>query len=460
MASPVSKTDRDEVFYQLTRSVCPECRKLIDARLLIRGEQIVMRKRCPEHGWFEALVSSDAQRYVNNRRFNKPGTLPLHFEREHRGCPDSCGLCPEHQQHTCLGILEITEQCNLACPVCFASAGKRGSHLELDQIGDMLDRLRRAEGDPETVQLSGGEPLLHPQILDVLRLARDKGYRKILLNTNGIRLAEDRALLDALAETDPTVYLQFDGFEPATYEQLRGRGDLVELKQQVIDLLGERGMRVVLVATVVRGVNEHEVGSLVDFALDTEQVRCLNFQPATFSGRFGLSQLPEANDPTDRLTLDRLVQLACAQSRFDLVPDDFFPVPCPDPACSLVTYIHRRDDEVRPIPRLVDVEDYLDYIKNVSVAQITDKIKEALEGLFSISAVPGPETTEKFSCACGIDVDWGQLELEITMIGMMHFMDEHNFDLGRAQKCCVHEVLPNDGGIVPFCVHNILRRGQ
>ncbi len=456
----VVKTDRPETPYQLTRSVCPECLQPIDAELMRRGDRLVLRKWCAEHGWFEALVTEDASRHHAYRRFNKPGTLPLHFERDFHGCPDSCGLCPEHQQHTCLGILEITQACNLSCPVCFAEAKRadRGRHLSLEQITDMMDRLRRCEGDPEVIQLSGGEPTIHPRILDVLRAAREREYRKVLLNTNGLRIAEDPAFVDALQELDPTIYLQFDGFEPETYQRLRGRADLAELKQRVLQILGEREMRVVLVATVVRDVNEHEIGALVDLALETRHVRCLNFQPATYTGRFG--GLVRRSEPMRRVTLDEVVRRIAEQSRYGLRADDFFPIPCPDPTCSRVTYIHKEGDVIRPIPRLVEIDEYLDYFENVSSVGLTDQVKGELERLFSMSAVPGEDSTRSFCAACGIDIDWGALELEITMIGMMQFMDRHTFDLQRAKKCCVHEVLPDDGGIVPFCVYNVLRRGK
>lgn len=469
------KQDRKDTIYGLTRSVCPTCNQLVDATYVVRGGALVLRSFCPEHGFTEALVARDAARHHRNRRFNKPGTIPLHFERTFHGCPDSCGICPEHQQHTCLGIIDVTSACNLACPACFAAAGPHGAHLSVSQIGAMMDRLIRCEGDPEVVQLSGGEPTLHPEIVEIVALAHEKGLGKVLINTNGVRLVEDPGLLDRLAEHDPTIYLQFDGFTPETYRALRGR-DLSELKREAVARISERGLRIVLVATVVRGVNDHEVGALVDYALAEPQVRSVNFQPATFTGRFtvrpakpagaqgeGAPQgAPSASnpfeDPMDRFTLDDLAEAISAQSRHGLRPDDFFPIPCPDPACSIATYLHQTEGEVRPLPRLVNVEEYLDYFKNVSVAQLTDELRRALESLFSMSAVPGDETSKSFCTACAIELDWGAIEQEITMISAMHFMDEHTFDLARARKCCVHQILPDDGGIIPFCNYNVLWR--
>ncbi|MBI5490440.1 MAG: radical SAM protein [Deltaproteobacteria bacterium] len=457
-APAVRKEDRAGALYQVTRSVCPECLAPIDAQIIQRDGRLVMRKWCREHGWFEALVAPDAARHHAQRRFNKPGTVPLHFEREFHGCPDSCGLCPEHQQHTCLGIIDIIDRCNLSCPVCFADARPDGRMLSPDQVGAMLDRFLRCEGDPEVLQLSGGEPTLHPQLVEILALAKRKGLRKILLNTNGLRLAEDDDLLDRLVESDPTIYLQFDGFAPETYRRLRGR-DLSALKLRVLERAARRGLRIVLVATVVRGVNEHELGAIVDLALGHEQITCVNFQPATWAGRFDGSTGND-RDPLDRVTLPEIAERIAAQSKHGLKAEDFFPIPCPDPSCSLATYIHNANGVVRPLPRLINIEDYLDYLKNVSAPELTQPLRRALESLFSMSAVPGEKTTRSFCEACGISLDWGEIEREITMVSAMHFMDASNFDLARAQKCCVHQILPDDGGIVPFCVYNVLHRGR
>ena len=152
------KHDVDYVFYELTRSICPQCRRVIDAQILLRDNQVYMRKRCPEHGVFEALVYGNAQAYTASARFNKPGTLPLTYTTEiAQGCPYDCGLCPDHQQHACLGIIEVNSACNMDCPLCFANAGA-GFNLTLEEVEGILDHLVETEGNPEVVQFSGGEP--------------------------------------------------------------------------------------------------------------------------------------------------------------------------------------------------------------------------------------------------------------------------------------------------------------
>ena len=171
-----AKRDADYIFYELTRSVCPKCLDTIDAQILLKDGRVVMRKRCPAHGWFESLVSSDADMYIDSLRYNKPGTMPLGYSTEVvDGCPKDCGLCPEHKQHTCLGLIEVNSHCNLDCPICFADA-QSGFSLTMAQVERMLDRFVELEGDPEVVQFSGGEPTIHPDILPMLRMAGDKGW--------------------------------------------------------------------------------------------------------------------------------------------------------------------------------------------------------------------------------------------------------------------------------------------
>ena len=166
-----TKRDADHIFYELTRSICPVCRDTVDAQILIQDGRVVMRKRCPKHGWFNSLISSDAEMYLNSLRYNKPGTMPLGYSTEVvDGCPKDCGLCPEHKQHTCLAPIEVNTGCNLACTTCFANAGP-GFNLTLDQVDFMLDQFVRTEGDPEVVQFSGGEPTIHPQLLEMIRMA-------------------------------------------------------------------------------------------------------------------------------------------------------------------------------------------------------------------------------------------------------------------------------------------------
>ncbi len=190
-SAPREKATADYVFYELTRSICPECRRAVDAQVILRAGKVYMRKRCPDHGEFESLVYGDAEAYVRNARFNKPGSIPLEFATEVvEGCPHDCGLCPDHQQHACVGIIEVNSACNMDCPLCFANAGP-GFNLTLEEVESILDHFVAAEGRPDVVQFSGGEPTIHPEIIPMIEAAQARGIPHVMINTNGRRIAND-----------------------------------------------------------------------------------------------------------------------------------------------------------------------------------------------------------------------------------------------------------------------------
>jgi len=278
------KRDADFVFCELTRSICPDCRKVIDAQIILRDNKVYMRKRCPQCGPFESLVYGDAAAYVALSKYNKPGTIPLARGTEIRdGCPYDCGLCPDHQQHTCLGIIEVNSNCNMDCPLCFSEA-QPGFSLTLEEVEQMLDDLVRTEGNPEVVQFSGGEPTIHPQIIDFVRAAKARKIPFVMVNTNGKRIAHDDRFLEQLNEVRPSFYFQFDGFSPETYRILRGEPNILDEKLRALDRLAQIGLSVTLVPAIERGVNEHEVGKIVEFAIQHPAVLGINFQPAFHAG--------------------------------------------------------------------------------------------------------------------------------------------------------------------------------
>ncbi|MAG36057.1 MAG: radical SAM protein, partial [Dehalococcoidia bacterium] len=297
------KQDLDYVFYELTRSMCPECRRIIDGQIIIRDNKVYMRKRCPEHGWFEGLIYADAEAYTNSVKFNKPGTMPLDFSTEVvDGCPYDCGLCPEHKQHACIGIIEVNSACNFDCPLCFADA-QSGFNLTLEEVDQILDRFIETEGEPEVVQFSGGEPSVHPQIVEMIRLAKDKGFPHVMLNTNGRRIARDDEFLAALADLDIIIYMQFDGFKEQTHQTLRAEENLLAEKKLALDRLHSIGKSVMLVPAIDRNLNLDEVGEIVKFALKHPAVHGINFQPVFHSGRHTTD-----HDPLQRVTNPDILQ--------------------------------------------------------------------------------------------------------------------------------------------------------
>lgn len=412
-----------------------------------------MKKRCPEHGLFEGIISSDAEMYLGAGRYNRPGRIPLRFATQVReGCPYDCGLCPDHQQHTCVGIIEVTQKCNLKCPTCFTDSPSGGS-LSLHQVEQILDNFVESEGDPEVVQFSGGEPTVHPDILMMLQAAKERGIKYVMLNTNGVRIAADPDFVKELSKIGTAVYLQFDGFSSSTFETIRGL-DLSRVKKQALQNLSRFNVDTVLVSTIQRGVNEMEMGHVVDFAMQTPIVKGVVFQPTFFTGRH------PGFDPMDRVTLPDVVNGIAAQSKFGFRESDFVPIPCCFPTCSSATYVYVEDGKVTPLPRVVNVTDYLDYFKNRTVIDIDSIVQGAFDSLYSAAAVPGSEKMLKNYCTvCGIPFDMGELKGKVKMIMIQPFPDPYTFNIKQVMKCCIHELLP-DGKIIPFCVYNNIYRDR
>ncbi|MBS0517440.1 MAG: radical SAM protein [Proteobacteria bacterium] len=447
------RRDADYIFHELTRSICPKCRKVIDAKILLRDNKVYMSKRCPDCGPFIALVYGDATAYTALARFNKPGTIPhTHGTAVDRGCPHDCGLCPEHEQHACLGIIEVNSTCNMDCPLCFADA-RPGFNLTLEEVEQMLDDFVKSEGAPEVVQFSGGEPTVHPQIIDFVRAAKSRNIRFVMLNTNGRRIARDDRFLEQLNEVRPAFYFQFDGFDPETYRIIRGEPDILEEKLRALDRLAAIGLSVTLVPAIERGVNEHEVGRIVDFAIRHPAVRGITFQPAFHAGRH------IEHDPMNRMTIPDIVRLIEEQTSGKFVASDFVPVPCCFPTCNAVTYAFVEGEVVTPLPRILNVEDYLDYLTNRVVPDFDLEIKRALEGLWSSSSVAGsPKSVQDLalSCeACGLapTSTMGELANNMIMIMLQDFMDPWTMNQKNLMKCCKEFLLPG-GRQIPFCAYN------
>ena len=300
----------------------------------------------------KGLVYGDAEMYVSQSRYNKPGAIPLEFGTDiEEGCPYDCGLCADHQQHACLGIIEVNSTCNMDCPLCFSEAAP-GFNLTLEEVEEMLDDFVRTEGNPEVVQFSGGEPTIHPQIVDFLRAAKAR-IPFTMVNTNGKRIANDDAFLAEMAEVRPSFYFQFDGFDSETYRIIRGEPRILEEKLRALDRLAEAGLSATLVPAIERGVNDHEVGKIIEFAIKHPAVRAVNFQPAFHAGRH------MAHDPMERMTIPDVLKRIEEQAAGKFLVSDFVPVPCCFPTCNSVTYAFVDGEEVTPIPRLVDVHDYL-----------------------------------------------------------------------------------------------------
>lgn len=453
------KMKNDDILSEKSKSICPKCLKLLDCQIIFRDNKVYMQKKCDEHGKFEILIYSDVGDYIKAKKYNKPGSKPLRYQATvDKGCPEDCGICKEHQQHSCLGVIEINDKCNLNCPVCFADT-KGNFSLSLEKVKEMVDLFIKCEDEPEAIQISGGEPTLHQDIFKILEYIGKKGIKYPMINTNGIKLAEKKfakLISKTMHNNDmpygtPIIYLQFDGLNDEIYKEIRGK-PLLELKMKAIENCREFGMNIILVPTIIKGINDKEIGKIVDFAFKDKNIKGVNFQPSTTVGRYEIQY-----NEKERLTIPDVLNEIEIQTNGLLKKDSFINIPCPFPTCSAITYVYKKNDEFIVLTDQFDMDDYMEYIVNrfLPTSNIGNEINDSIDNLLSMSAVPGSEkSTNSITCSCGINIPKikGLLD-NIKVISVHAFMDKFDFDLRRAKKCCVTEILPN-GQMIPFCVYN------
>lgn len=452
----IETKDRPYVFYELTNSLCSECLSKVEAKVIIQDDCVYLIKNCLVHGRQRVLISTDVEYYKLSRSYLKPGQLPLRFNTEtERGCPYDCGLCPDHEQHSCLTLIEITDRCNLECPVCYADSSPRnGTHRTLEEIEFMLDSLVRNEGEPDVVQLSGGEPTIHPQFFEVLDLAKSKPIKHLMINTNGVRIARDRAFVERLAHYKQNfeVYLQFDSLRPAPLVKLRGE-DLTEVRKAALANLNEFEISTTLVVTLQKGLNDDELGGIIDYALSQSCVRGVTLQPVQSAGR-----LVEFDPATDRLTLAEVRQKVLAQSKV-FSPDDIIPVPC-HPDCIAMAYALKTGGKVVPLSGFIGKDLLLSGARNTIQYERDPVVKEKIFRLFSLN-----QTDETSSHAVG-DLLCCLPKLEfpdslgynnIFRLLIVEFLDRHNFDVRSVKRTCIH-IAHRDGRIIPFDTYNMFYR--
>ena len=449
-------SDRPYIFYELTNSLCATCLQKVEAKIVFQNDRVYMLKNCFEHGHQKVLISTDVEYYKLARGFLKPGQMPLRFNTKTEfGCPYDCGLCPDHEQHSCLTLIEITDRCNLECPVCYAESGpKAGQHRSLEQIEFMMDELVKNEGAPDVVQLSGGEPTIHPQFWEIMDLAKTKPIKHLMINTNGVKIASDREFAKRLSTYMPgfEVYLQFDSLKQDNLMRLRGE-DLRDVRTKALEHLNDFDISTTLVVTLSKGWNDNEIGEIIDFAVKQPCIRGVTFQPIQSTGRV------EGFDPaTDRLTLSEVRQNILSQSDI-FKDDDILPVPC-HPDCIAMAYALKSGDKVVPLTSILGTEILLKEAGNTIQYEQDPAIKKRLFELFSLDKTSGTMSHAIANLLCCLP----QLEIpseisykNIFRIIIMEFLDKYNFDVRSVKRTCVH-IAHLDGRIIPFDTYNMFYR--
>lgn len=446
---------RKYTYYDFTLSLCHVCLKRVDAKIVFENGNVFMLKRCNEHGNSKVLIADDIEYYKNIRNYNKPSETPYIFNtKTHYGCPYDCGLCPDHEQHSCLSIVEVTDRCNLTCPTCYAGSSPTfGRHRTLEEIKKMLDVIVKNEKEPDVVQISGGEPTIHPQFFEILDYAKTLPIRHVMLNTNGIKIAKDKAFAARLKTYAPDfeIYLQFDSFEDSVLRELRG-ADLAAIRQQALDNLNELNLSTTLVVTLQKGLNDHEIGKIIDFALKQKCVRGVTLQPTQIAGR-----LEHFNPETDRMTLTEVRRKILEQTEV-FNGDDLLPVPC-NPDALVMGYALKLGDEVFPLTRYINPNDLLDNSKNTIVYEQDEMLHGKMIELFSTgNSVEVAEENLKSIMCCLPNIEAPNLGYDnLFRVIIMQFIDAYNFDVRAIKKSCVH-IVNKDYKIIPFETMNLFYR--
>jgi len=449
---------RDYLFYDTAVSICTTCYRRIDAKIVFEDGNVFMLKRCPEHGFERVLMADDVDYYRRCREvFLKPPEMPDHYNTPVKyGCPYDCGLCPDHEQHSCLSLIEICDACNLSCPICYAESGPhRTTYRSMEQIEAMLDLVVANELEPDVVQISGGEPTIHPQFFEVLDAAKRRPIKHLMVNTNGIRIAQEDGFAERLAGYMPQfeLYLQFDSLRRDPLMQLRG-ADLRSIREKALERLNRLNVSTTLVVTVERGVNDDEMGGIVDFALQQKCIRGVTFQPVQQAGR-----LAGYDSARHRLTLSEVRRRILEQTSA-FRPEDLIPVPC-HPDSLAMAYAMKLGGKVVPLTGMIDPQVLIDGGRNTIIYERDEAVRNHIFKLFATNHSPQSQATTLRELLCCLPQVIAPKSLgydNLFRVLIVQFIDAQSFDLRSIKKTCIHIAHPDAKRLIPFDTYNMFYR--
>lgn len=452
-------SSKSYTYHSSTMSLCNECLKQIQAKIIIEDGKVYILKYCSEHGEQKELLQEDSTYYLLKNNYDKPSTSPKVDTKVSKGCPYDCGICPQHDQHGCISLIEVTQRCNMSCPTCYASCSPHidgGKFLDLGTISKMLDYYQKCEdNNAEVLQISGGEPTLHPQIIDIVHMAQDKGIKYVMLNTNGLRIADDEEFVRELSKFKSgfELYLQFDGFTNDIYRSLRGK-DMYEIKEKALQNIVKYQIPATLVCTVSKNVNDHVLDEIIKYGIDTPCIRGINFQPLAYFGR--TDKMIE-----DRITLSGIINRIEAQTNKLLMKDDFIPLPCNVERVA-ITYMYRPEKgSFIPLTRKINIGRYKSIINNTFMFKVEDIFKNATSGLPICDCMKFIKDFKfivpKNFFKRTVEQKKEFIDNNTFRISINSFIDRYNFDLKSMQKECVHIITPELRRI-PFSSYNMIHR--
>jgi uncharacterized radical SAM superfamily Fe-S cluster-containing enzyme len=434
-----------------TESLCPYCFAKIPAVREANGEDVFLVKNCPVHGEFRTLIWRGKPEFNGWKRKGTTVRDGLSQTETRMGCPFDCGICPSHRKNACTAVIEVTSRCNLACPVCFADSGRDAEQdPDLHTIDGWYRRVLQASGPEIIIQLSGGEPTVRGDLPTIVEMGRALGFPFIQVNTNGLRIAREEKYAYTLRQAGTaSVFLQFDGTDDEIYRQLRGEPLYAE-KRLAIERCAGNDIGVVLVATIVPGINSHNIGAILNLALElAPAVRGVHFQPVGYFGRY-----PGSAGNDGRITLPEVMRAIEEQTEGLMRAEDFSPPGWENTLCSFHgTFL--------PMPG-----GGLKALTGHGFSGCCDGGDEGRAVSFTARqwSAPGKITTEngqpphaRGCCDAGIETLDGFLDrvkTQMLSVSCMAFQDAWSLDLERTKDCCIH-VVAHDGKMIPFCLYNL-----
>ena len=468
-----------------TKTICPECKLIIDGIIYRDGDFVMIRKRCPEHGQTVEKYWEDYGMYMKMRGYNYSGRGLDNPDTLSKGdnCPFDCAMCLRHKSHSGLVNVVVTNRCHLACWYCFFFS-RQGDPVYEPSKGElkrMFVKLRSQRPIPaNAIQITGGEPTLRKDLDEIILLAKDAGFDQIQLNTTGINLGLHPEQMVKLRYSGlNTLYLSFDGTTKRTNPKNHWEIPLT------LKSARNAGVGIVLVPMIMRGTNESELGPIINFALNnTDVVRAVNFQPGSFVGR-----MPAREREAQRITIPGCVKLIEEQTNGAITKEDWFSVPYVGGinsfiealtgeykydlsthfACGMGSYIFLdKDNKVIPLTSFVDAAGLFELLQGaVNEMHGKSQLERKLIATKTIMGINKfidkdrqPKSINFSNLLMAILMKHnfksvGAFQMKSLFLGMMHFQDEYNYDIKRVEKCSVSYAMP-DGRVVPFCTFNVI----
>jgi uncharacterized radical SAM superfamily Fe-S cluster-containing enzyme len=466
---PPTRRPSDHVYYSMTKGLCGTCKAAVDAKVIFRQGAVYLDKFCPQHGKQECLVASSVEWYLDCLSFVAPNTPPRRISKMvEKGCPFDCGACASHQQKVYLPVVPITSACNLDCPICYTVNKNDGAHrLSREQMQAIIDRLKEDHDELDIINFTGGEPTLHPQLPEFLQMCRDAGIRRLTISTNGLKLTnEDYVKL--LGALDARIVLSLDTFRPEVDKVLLG-ANTVKAKLKALDLLEKHDVAVTILPAVATGLNDSEVGQLLDLVLTRRNMRSLELHTLCFTGQGGVGF-----QRTARITIPDLHRRIEEATGGKIAGRDFVPSPLAHPHCYSICYLLLLDGGgFVPFTRLASRATLFELLQDSLYIEPREKLEKVFQDVIddlwaNPEKVPESEQVlatikrllrELYPPGGALPILERQkiAERSTRAIYIHSHMDEENFDVSRVMKCCVG-VPEVDGSNIPTCSYNVLYR--